>query len=201
MTDCHISVCNMGAPMPSDTLSPVSTLCLAILHRGEATGYEIKKASVEGDYRFFIDASYGSIYPALARLAVDGYVTVREEAQTGRPARKIYEITAKGRTALLSALSELPGPDVFRARFLLVAKFARELPAEVVEAAVEERRAHLSEEIAHLEKIAAEDCDNPGVRWIVDYGRICMGHSLAYLDEHAPALIAAAKPAVADAAE
>ncbi|MEM8665801.1 MAG: PadR family transcriptional regulator, partial [Pseudomonadota bacterium] len=136
--------------MPADTLSPVSTLCLAILHRGEATGYEIKKESVEGDYRYFIDASYGSIYPALARLAADGFVTQREEQQAGRPARKIYAITEKGRDALLGALSEPPGPDVFRARFLLVAKFARELPADIVTAAIAERKAHLLEEIAHL---------------------------------------------------
>jgi len=187
--------------LPADQLSPVSTLCLAILHRGEATGYEIKKASVEGDYRFFIDASYGSIYPALARLAVEDYVTVREEAQAGRPARKIYAITDKGRAALLEALSEPPGPDIFRARFLLVAKFASELPVEVVEAAIAERREHLSAEIAHLERVASEDCKNPGVRWIVDYGRCCMTQSLQYLEEHAPELIAAAKPSVADAAE
>ena len=187
--------------MAADTLSPVSTLCLAILHRGEATGYEIKKASVEGDYRFFIDASYGSIYPALARLAVDEYVTVREENQSGRPARKVYAITEKGEAALLEALSEPPGPDLFRARFLLVAKFASELPVEVVTAAIEERRAHLKGEIAHLQSILDEGCDNPGVMWIADYGRTCMSASLAYLDDNAAALIAAAKPSIADAAE
>ncbi|MEM0905963.1 MAG: PadR family transcriptional regulator [Pseudomonadota bacterium] len=187
--------------MPQDTLSPVSTLCLAILHRGEATGYEIKKESVEGDYRYFIDASYGSIYPALARLATDAFVTVREETQPGRPARKIYAITEKGRSALLSALSEPPGPDIFRARFLLVAKFARELPADVVRAAIEERRAHLTEEIAHLDSIAEDECDNPGVAWIVDYGRACMGASLSHLDDHADTLIAMAQPPIADAAE
>lgn len=191
----------MELRLAADTLSPVSTLCLAILHRGEATGYEIKKASVEGDYRYFIDASYGSIYPALARLAVDDFVTVREETQPGRPARKVYAITEKGEKALLEGLSEPPGPDLLRARFLLVAKFARELPAEVVIAAIEERRAHLRAEIAHFDSLGAKDCDNPGVRWIVDYGRTCMGASLAYLDENEQSLIAAAKPPIADAAE
>lgn len=191
----------MEQSLAADTLSPVSTLCLAILHRGEATGYEIKKASVEGDYRFFIDASYGSIYPALARLAVDEYVTVREEAQSGRPARKVYAITPKGERALLEALSEPPGPDLFRARFLLVAKFATELPVDVVNTAIEERRAHLRGEIAHLQGILDAGCDNPGVRWIAEYGRTCMGASLTYLDENAPALLAAAKSSIADAAE
>lgn len=187
--------------MATDTLSPVSTLCLAILHRGEATGYEIKKASVEGDYRFFIEASFGAIYPALARLAVDGYVTVREETQPGRPARKIYAITEKGRGALFDALCEPPGPDILRARFLLVAKFAAELPVDVIKAAVQERRANLKAEIAHLSGVLQGGCDNPGVMWIAQYGCTCMSASLDYLDQHEAELIALARPSVADAAE
>lgn len=185
----------------TDTLSPVSTLCLAILHRGEATGYEIKKESLEGDYRYFVDASYGSIYPALARLAADGYVTVREETQPGRPARKVYAITERGRGALLKALCCPPGPDVFRARFLLVAKFVSELPADVIRHAIEERRKHLAAEIAHLERIARQGCDNPGVRWITAYGTQCMSASLKYLDDHGDELVALARQPVVKAAE
>lgn len=196
--------------MSHEALSPVATLCLAILHRGDATGYEIKKESVEGDYRYFIDASYGSIYPALARLAADGHVTVREESHPGRPARKVYSITPTGRSALLAALSEPPGPDLFRARFLLVAKFAAELPAETVRAAVEERRAHLKSEIEHLTRFAEEAKGNPGAAWIVDYGITCMSTSLRHLDERGEELIAIAggdrpatdaRPGLADAAE
>jgi DNA-binding PadR family transcriptional regulator len=186
--------------LASESLSPVSTLCLAILHRGEATGYEIKKESMEGDYRYFIDASYGSIYPALARLAAEGLVTVREEAQSGRPSRKVYAITEAGREALVDALSEPPGPDIFRSRFLLVAKFAAELPAPVVRAAVEERKRHLAEEIAHLERIGSE-CPNAGVDWITSYGTACMRASLDYLERHGEALIALARPPMVDAAE
>lgn len=187
--------------MPAEALSPVSTLCLAILHKGEATGYEIKKESVEGDYRYFIDASYGSIYPALARLAADGYVTVREETQSGRPSRKIYAITDAGRAALLDALSMPPGPDVFRARFLLVAKFVNELPPEVIERAIEERRRHLQDEIDHLDRIQSEHPENPGLAWITGYGLTCMKSSLAYLDERGAELTAQAKPPLSKAAE
>ncbi|MEM9223121.1 MAG: PadR family transcriptional regulator [Pseudomonadota bacterium] len=187
--------------MAVDALSPVSTLCLAILHRGEATGYEIKKESVEGDYRYFIDASYGSIYPALARLAADGLVTQREEQQPGRPARKIYAMTPEGRDALLSALSEPPGPDVFRARFLLVAKFARELPMEVVADAVAERKALLADEIAHLESIAKDETGNAAAQWVVEYGRQCLGTSLNHLEKEGDALVALATPSLSEAAE
>ena len=65
----------------------VRTICLAILYDGEATGYEIRKLSVEGEYSYFIDASFGSIYPALAKLELDGLVTSRVETQEGKPAK------------------------------------------------------------------------------------------------------------------
>lgn len=41
----------------------VCTLCLAILQAGDATGYEIKKLSVEGDYSYFVDTRSRSTIP------------------------------------------------------------------------------------------------------------------------------------------
>ena len=187
--------------MAGDALTPVSTLCLAILLHGERTGYEIKKASVDGDYRYFGDASYGSIYPALARLADEGFVTQREEIHTGRPARKVYAITAAGRSALVTELSQAPGPDLFRSRFLLVAKLAPMLPAAVVASAVAERRNGLATEIAHLQRIAEEDSDNPTVAWVAGYGLACMAASLDHLERNGDALIAMSEAPLADAAE
>ena len=71
----------------------VRTLCLGILSLQEASGYEIKKDVEDGLFSHFIDASFGSIYPALTQLAAEGYVTVREEEQTGKPDKKVYAIT------------------------------------------------------------------------------------------------------------
>ena len=75
----------------------VRTLCLAILYFGDATGYEIRKLSTEGKYSYFVEASYGAIYPALAKLEKDGLVTCRIEAVEGKPSRKVYSITDAGR--------------------------------------------------------------------------------------------------------
>jgi PadR family transcriptional regulator AphA len=176
---------------PAESLSPVATLCLAILHHGEATGYEIKKLSVEGDFSYFVDASFGAIYPALARLANEELVTQREEVQSGRPSRKVYQITERGRRALLAALSEPPGADVYRSPFLLVAKFAPHLPRAVVESALGERRRRILADLAHLEELEGRHGDAAS-RWILGYGRACLSSDLAYLDANAPALVAAA---------
>ena len=66
----------------------VRTLCLGVLSAGEASGYQIKKEIEEGLFSHFIDASYGSIYPALTQLAGEGLVTVRAEEQSGKPDKK-----------------------------------------------------------------------------------------------------------------
>ena len=63
----------------------VRTICLAILYDAEATGYEIRKLSVEGEYSYFIDASYGAIYPALAKLE-EGARRIRNPVAARNPA-------------------------------------------------------------------------------------------------------------------
>src|SRR3546814_13530763 len=77
------------------------TLCLGVLSRGAASGYEIKKAFEEGPFSHFHQASFGSIYPALNALSADGLVAGRAQAQQKRPAKKIYSLTPKGRNARL----------------------------------------------------------------------------------------------------
>jgi PadR family transcriptional regulator, regulatory protein AphA len=176
----------------------VRTLCLAILYFGEATGYEIKKMSMEGKYSHFVDASFGSIYPALARMEKDGLVTCREETHPGKPSRKIYSITDEGRAAFVTALCEPPAPDVFRSEFLLIAMCAEFLPPAVVEQAIETRIGQLEAEIAHLEEIA-EQAKHFGTRWAVGYGLFCMRNSLNHLRAHRQELEAVAGRARAEA--
>lgn len=39
----------------------VRTLCLSVLYEGEATGYDIRRMCTEGEFAYFIEASFGSI--------------------------------------------------------------------------------------------------------------------------------------------
>src|SRR3546814_15262936 len=59
----------------------VKTLCLGVLSRGEASGYEIKKAFEEGPFSHIHQASSGSIYPALNALSAAARVAVRSKVQ------------------------------------------------------------------------------------------------------------------------
>ena len=68
----------------------VKTLCLGVLSRGDASGYEIKKQCEEGPFAHFYAAGFGSIYPALNALWSEGLISVREESLLDlarRPAR------------------------------------------------------------------------------------------------------------------
>ena len=85
----------------------VKTLCLAVLSRRDATGYEIRKQFAKGPFAHFQKASLGAIYPALTRAAEEGLVTVTEEAQDGRPDKKVYSLTEAGKAALRRACVRL----------------------------------------------------------------------------------------------
>lgn len=148
----------------------IRTLCLGILFFEEATGYEINKLASEGRFSHFIAASYGSIYPALTKLTYDGYVTVREERQTGKPARKIYSITDKGRKALLDGLHKEPHPDIFKSEFLFVCLYSEFLKPPYVSELLDRRVALLEEKYQMLQELG-ERCDHPASLFAIGYGK------------------------------
>ena len=108
------------------------TLCLGVLSRGDASGYEIKKAFEEGPLSHIHEASFGAIYPALTRLDAQGLVACREMAQEKRPDKKVYSITEAGREALLGALMAPPAHDKVRSDFLFILFFAQMLDAPAI---------------------------------------------------------------------
>ena len=167
----------------------VRTLCLAILHHQDATGYEIRKLSTEGRYAYFVDASFGSIYPALAKLEEDGLVTSRQEQQTGKPPRKVYMINEAGRAELRAQVKEPPAPDVFRSEFLLVGMCADLLDEGDLGKAIDVHRQHIEDELALLKDMRASLSEGRTC-WLTDYGISCMSAQLDWLDANRQRVIA-----------
>ena len=166
----------------------VKTLCLGILSFGDATGYEIKKMSADGRFSHFIDASYGSIYPALVRLTEEGLVSCREEHQSGKPDRKVYSMTEKGRAALLEALRETPPPDKYRSEFLFLMVCAGLLDRDRVARAIDERMALHDAQIAKLTE-AMDCCGAPASRFVIGYGLAVYSAARRYLGEQRTAAL------------
>lgn len=77
-------------------------ILLGFLMERDMTGYDMKQhMSISTSY--FVDASYGSIYPSLKRLEQKGFVEVKETTETGK-LKKIYSINEQGKTEFLKWL-------------------------------------------------------------------------------------------------
>ena len=183
----------------------VRTVCLAILNFREATGYEIKKLSTESHYAHFVDASFGSIYPALNKLEAEGLVTQREERAPGKPPRKVYSITGAGRAALLEQLAQPPREDTFRSEFLMVALCAHQLDRATVRRAIEANLAQMRAKLDMVESIADAERHLPTATWVTDFARHCISAHIAFLESGADRLAAMAggdgAPGLSEAAE
>jgi PadR family transcriptional regulator AphA len=161
----------------------VKTLCLGYLSLQEATGYEIKKDVEEGLFSHFIEASYGSIYPALSQLAQEGLVTFREEEQTGKPDKKVYAVTEAGRAALRQALSVLPARDKYKSEFLFVMLLQDHLLPHQRMAAMEKQLSNLRDDLANMAECRASKDGKPSCEFIMGYGEAVLSAGATYLEE------------------
>ncbi|GAB5467180.1 MAG: hypothetical protein Kilf2KO_02100 [Rhodospirillales bacterium] len=182
------------------TVVDTRTLCLAALLDNESSGYEIKKRLDAPPFCHFQDTGFGSIYPALTRLAGEGLIVGWEHPQDGRPDKKVYRLTESGRSRLLEALSQPPGPDRFRSDFLFSLFMSDLLPRRHVQELVDRRIAELNATLAEM--AACEDkVTQRANRFVFDMGRsfytnerdflLENRHRLnAEMDESAPATVA-----------
>ena len=161
----------------------IRTLCLGILSFQEASGYEIKKMVEDGLYSHFIDASYGSIYPALTQMLADELVTVRSEEQSGRPDKKVYAITEQGRRALALAIDVMPRPDKFKSEFLFQVLLMDNLDRTQFAKIYDVRLNELSDELARIQACSTAAAMHPGHRFVNGYGQVVIGAAVEYLKE------------------
>ena len=168
----------------------VKTLCLGVLSRGDASGYEIRKQLTEGPFNHFYDASFGSIYPALNRLSADGLLTCTALAQAKRPDKKVYRITTDGRIALINALADSPGNDRVRSEFTFMLFFGHLMSARHLEAVIEDRLGWYRAAVERMAECRAESADRPvGERFALGFGEAIYRAAAEYLEENAHVLL------------
>lgn len=161
----------------------VRTICLGILTRGDATGYEIKKLFDDDGYQHFVEASFGSIYPALSRLTQEGLVLVREELQEKRPDRKVYSITEAGRAAFRGALLKPLPEDKHRSPFVFAMLFSHHLPQPRVAEMMDAYIAQSEEKLAQL-MTPKPVPQTEGERFVTGFGRAVYIAMLNFLHAH-----------------
>lgn len=77
----------------------LETLILGVLQDGDLHGYEIAKR-IKAQSDAMLSYGEGQMYPALHALEASGAVEARWETNEGKPARRVYTLTAGGGAAL-----------------------------------------------------------------------------------------------------
>jgi DNA-binding PadR family transcriptional regulator len=116
---------------------------LGFLSLEPTSGYTLKQR-FDGSVQSFWTATQSQIYRELHALEEVGAVDAERRPGDGKPDRKVYSLTKRGREELASWLAEPQGPLVLRHPLLLQFVFAAELPP----AALDERLARYAEGVA-----------------------------------------------------
>jgi PadR family transcriptional regulator, regulatory protein AphA len=151
---------------------------LGILTLECRTGYEIKQL-IDQSLNHFWKISYGQIYPNLKKLVAEGLATVTTTSQDGKPDRKEYFLTAKGKQVLQNWLGEpLQQITDQRNELLLKLFFSRHQHTEQTLSLLCNYKRELQKKIENYEAIEEMiitwNAQNPDVSyWLytLDYGK------------------------------
>ncbi|MDX1403344.1 MAG: PadR family transcriptional regulator [Woeseiaceae bacterium] len=175
----------------------VKTVCLGMLTDGEASGYDMKKC-FESSFGHFFPAGYGSIYPALSTLARNGLVEYELVPQEGKPDRKVYSITKKGREALMEGLSDPNPSHKVRSEFLATLWFAHLLSGEQLNTVFDNKLDELDEFLKLIDEFETCECPRlgPGAQFVAGFGKHMANALKQYIEENRH-LLAEASPTAA----
>ncbi|WP_026675023.1 PadR family transcriptional regulator [Alkalihalobacterium bogoriense] len=140
------------------------------------TGYDIKQM-IDRSLTYFWKISYGQIYPTLKKLVEEELATVTTTAQEGKPDKKEYEITEKGKQFLQQWLHESSAQlPIEKNELLLKLFFSRHQKTDTVIFQVEQYKVLQKEKWEAL--LAIEEsilgCNSPDLNyWLmtIDYGK------------------------------
>jgi DNA-binding PadR family transcriptional regulator len=168
-----------------EKMMDVKTVCLGMLTDGDASGYDLKKY-FECSFGHFFPAGYGSIYPALATLARNGLVEFEEILQDGKPDRKVYHITEKGREELMRGLSDTNPTHKVRSEFLATLWFANLLSDEQINSILDNKLAELDKHRALIDEFMTVEHGNPGngARFVAGFGQHMMQAIKQYINDN-----------------
>ena len=162
---------------------------MGLLSREELSGYDLKRW-MERPLGYFWSAKHSQIYPELARLEGEGLVTHTLVAQSGKPDKKVYRITAEGLEVLKEWVVEPPGSRPVRDELTLKAYSVWLANEEEAARLFREEGLRREEQLAHYEELRTwmEDEHETEVRdpdspWFASYATLRRG--IGYEKEYA----------------
>lgn len=164
---------------------PVTTYAvLGQLAAGPASGYDVKARLRAGPAQFW-HASFSQIYAELRRLEELGFATERRVAQARRPDKRVYTITAAGRSALEEWLRQPWGLAQLKDESLVKLTLSGALGPEQVAEHLRELRAQHARRLDEFEAaIGSLDADaSPYLRLALRKGVHAQAAFVAWCDE------------------
>jgi len=113
---------------------------LGFLSEHPRSGYDLKTRCFDDQIRPFWTADQAQIYRTLERMREGRLVAFTRRRQSGKPDRKVYEITPSGLDTLASHLPVTPHLTSPRDAFLVQLHFSAKLEDAAIESLVAERR-------------------------------------------------------------
>lgn len=123
---------------------------LGFLNREPMTGYDLKTRCFDVAAGHLWTADQAQIYRSLERLAAQGFVRSRLVPQRGRPDRRVYSVTSRGRTELSAWLSRPETPSPVRDPFLLHLFFAPDLSDDEIVRQLDQARTEYQRRLDRL---------------------------------------------------
>jgi len=129
---------------------------LGFLSEHPRSGYDLKTRCFDHDARSFWTADQAQVYRTLDRLEKSKLVSATRRRQSGRPDRKIYEITYAGREELSTWLASAIPVPASRDPFFLQLHFGSSLEDETLVGVLSQRR---ESHQTRLEALRADSAD------------------------------------------
>jgi DNA-binding PadR family transcriptional regulator len=116
------------------------------------SGYDMK-AFIAQSIGFFWQESYGQIYPTLKRLQEARMITRKVRANSGRPDRHVYSITAAGKKHLQAWMKAETEPDRLRHELLLKLFFGPVVAPDIHERQIRDLLDHQNFRLEQFEEV------------------------------------------------
>ncbi len=154
---------------------------LGLLAQEVLSGYDLTQR-MRGRVGNFWSARHSQIYPELARLEEDGYVTHSVVEQRDRPDKKVYEITTQGLEILKDWVMQPPSPSAPRDELVLKAYSVWLADPEKAARLFREEEQKHQEQLARykgtrswMRTASGGDLENPGSPWFSGYAALRRG--------------------------
>ncbi len=131
---------------------------LGLINYKPLTGYDLK-ATFNGSINFFWNASLPQIYRTLHQMETSGWVLSNIEQQKGKPNRKIYTITDKGKEELRKWLGEHSAIEQNKSELMIKVFFGNQMNHQDLVNQIRERREQAKKELQQYENVLTQTAD------------------------------------------